>query len=167
MVELLNGIGGIEIYGKNNIIIYGGKIIATSVHGIRNSKGTVKFYDGEINAKMDGICMVEGSGSLLVTGGKITGGTTGIVASDSSNIIIGVNDGIVQRDCPIIISTKGYGIKISEGTFCFYDGKVGSIDKDKLIYGLTPEIPEGYKLIQGEKEIIDGVEYLTAYLKKQ
>lgn len=165
MVELLNGKGGIENYGEKNIIINGGKIIATGVHGIRNSKGTVKFYDGEINANGDGIWMLDGSGNLFVTGGKITGGTNGIAAGDSSNIIIGVNDGIVQKDSPIIISTRGCGINKSKGVFCFYDGKIESAGK--LIYGLTPEIPEGYKLIQGEKEIIDGVEYLTSYLEKQ
>lgn len=162
---LLREIGGIENYGKKNIIIYGGKIIATAVHGIRNSKGNVKFYNGEINANGDGIWMVDDSGSLLVVDGKIIGGTNGIVASDYSNITIGVNDGTVQRDFPTIISTRGWGIKIPKGILCFYDGKVES--KDRLIYGLTPEIPEGYRLIQGEKEIIDGVEYLTSYLEKQ
>lgn len=64
-----------------------------------------------------------------------------------------------------IIATGIHGIRNSKGTVKFYDGKIESAGK--LIYGLTPEIPEGYKLIQGEKEIIDGVEYLTSYLEKQ
>lgn len=162
----ISGNNGIENYGTETIIIKGGKIIGTSNHGIRNKKGYVKMYNGEIEANGDGIWTLESSGKVLVTGGKITGGTNGIVVTSSGvEVVIGVNDGNVNNNSPTIICKRGVGISCSgTGNIFFYDGIVKATGG--TIVGTDIQKPTGYQFTN-TTETIDEVEYNVRYLIRE
>lgn len=183
---ITGGVLGIQNDGTETIIIYSGDIIANGGHGIRNQNGNITVYDGTITSvSNDGIWMVNGGG-IQVLGGTIIGKTNGVVITKSdltttirggrivatdgpgvnSNgiLIIGNNEdeNIANRTSPEIIgSTKG--ISFTGSIFKFYDGIVKTTSTTRIT-GTPTETPEGYQLINGEDEVIDGKTYHTAYL---
>ncbi len=137
--------------GDGTVEIRGGTIESTASAGIYNyEKAKLIISGGSVNSYIDGIAqygtdastMIEGgtitslasnnraglairNGTVMITGGKITGGQFGIwTGPEKPNITLGINDGKVSVISPEI--TGGvYGIYAQEGTiFNFYDGKL-------------------------------------------
>ena len=163
------GLNGIQNVSNETIIINGGDIIAINGHGIRNTKGTIKMYNGEIEAlNGDGIWTINSGGSVLIAGGTIKGGTNGVVTTGGAgvNITIGTNDNVVNSNTPVIMTTSS-GAGIIGGSISFYDGIVKVPTNLNLINNYSnATVPSGYHLAQGDNEIIDDVEYKVMYLVK-
>ena len=162
-IVVLNGniTGGIQNDGNENIIIYGGSITTTKGHGIRNNHGYVKFYGGELTStSQDGIWSVNSDSKVLITGGRIKGKTSGITGNGEK--IIGINDGKVNQEIPVIICTDGSGIAGS-GRLSYFDGIIKA--RGTSIISTIAEQPTGYTLT-ATTETIDGAQYNVTYWSK-
>ncbi len=151
------------IIGANGIVtVNGGTIIGTGTDGIN-----ITTYNNI-------------SGSVTVTSGTISGGRIGIIAaSGTAEITIGQDDGNVDTNSPLIISTNtstatghGNGVylegKSGSAILNFYDGTIkGSTNAIRLSgSAATQNLPSNnlYSVESGT-EVIDGVTYKTAKLK--
>lgn len=174
---------GVDCTGTT--IVNGGSI-NVSGHGIRNYVGNVQFNDGEIRIGKfgDGI-WTSSTGSILVTGGRITGGTNGVVTTGMGTITItggtieatttdsagnavqskgeltiGNKDDnrIASNESPVLIGSNRGIVKTNGTEFNFYDGIVKA-PEGKTITGTITDTPEGYRIINGTEETLE-----TAYL---
>lgn len=174
---------GVDCTGTT--IVNGGSI-NVSGHGIRNYVGNVQFNDGEIRTGKfgDGI-WTSSTGSILVTGGRITGGTNGVVTTGMGTITItggtieatttdsagnavqskgeltiGNKDDnrIASNESPVLIGSNRGIVKTNGTEFNFYDGIVKA-PEGKTITGTITDTPEGYRIINGTEETLE-----TAYL---
>ncbi|MBR2241011.1 MAG: InlB B-repeat-containing protein, partial [Clostridia bacterium] len=189
----ITGSAGIknDVECTGTIIVNGGSI-NVSGHGIRNYVGNVEFNDGEIitGKSGDGI-WTSSTGNILVTGGKITGGTNGVVTTGMGTITItggtieatttdnagnavqskgeltiGNKDdnNIASNESPVLIGSNRGIVKTNGTEFNFYDGIVKA-PEGKTITGTVTDTPEGYRVTNGTEEI-GGTIYEIAYLEK-
>ena len=112
--------------------------------------------------------IIAGTSKLVISGGKIYGGTYGVQAGQNNNttvhtVTIGSNDGNVSTSSPEIIggsfglTTNSYG-----GYFNYYDGILrGGVKayKDSIVIDIAET-----RTIHLEDQIIDGVNYDTRWL---
>ena len=132
------------------INISGGEIIGKE-SGIYNSNtGRIKVTGGTIIAeKYHGIDIV-GAGTVMLTGGTVTGNLYGVNIRENGTLTMGVKDATVNTTSPIIQTTKnsnGFGVYINSeaGIFNFYDGKIIT-EVGSLINGTETDKPSGYEV---------------------
>lgn len=165
----IDGFSGVRNRVEGIIIIREGKITTGGGHGVRNYTGNIIMHGGEIKTGNwgDGI-WTSSTGNVLVTGGTIIGATNGIVTEGAGVIEIGVNDKNISNSIPMIIATRGKGINTygHRAIIKFYDGIVKA-PTNKVLIDVVDDKPQGYKLLEGETEIIDETEYNVTYLVKE
>ena len=136
-------ITGRDTYAVTNrwrgvVSISGGNISCTGPHAVENwSSGTVKITGGSINAEISGI-------------------------KNDGTLIVGNDDGIISTSSPVIQGST-YGVD-STTSVEFYDGIFKGQTAAMNVSGdiITPD---GYVVVK-ESENIGGVDYETAFLKK-
>lgn len=153
--EIINDYNHYGIIGKNTINITGGKvkgknwgihngvsncilnisgnaqIIGENNHGIisYSNNANITITGGTITGGTSGIHLYNDSNTVNITGGTIEGGTSGIsIRNESSGhtVTIGDSSTAINRTSPVIQGTNGYGVNItnSTSTFNFYDGTI-------------------------------------------
>ena len=128
------------------------KNLSNSFREVTNSEsGEINIDGGEYNVPVNN----SSTGTINVKSGTINNSVTN---SSTGIINIGVKDGVVNKDSPLI-STTSTTISNVSGTFNFYDG---TIKGSPAIYGSISEIEEDNDLIK-EKE--DNLEII--YLDKE
>ena len=128
------------------------KNLSNSFREVTNSgSGEINIDGGEYNVPVNN----SSTGTINVKSGTINNSVTN---SSTGIINIGVKDGVVNKDSPLI-STTSTTISNVSGTFNFYDG---TIKGSPAIYGSISEIEEDNDLIK-EKE--DNLEII--YLDKE
>ena len=135
-----NGYRGIGIENK-------GTLTATNTNVHSNYLGTRGPYGtGIIN-----------SGTITFIGGQITSPLYAI-EQNGGTFNLGNNDGTVSTTAPLVscTSSAGIGLKITGGTFNFYDGVIkSSAGTNYAINGGNPVVPSGYTI---NKTTTSGVE---------
>ena len=154
--------GGIHNDGNLNIA-YG-----TISGGITND-GNLRMSDGIITSDDVGIynCYSNSSGSglygnAIITGGTISGKTAGIYVGSQSTVTLGINDGNLHEEIPLIQATgtaNNYGIYNNGGTLNYYDGRIeSSSGSGYALYGEISDKPTHFNIYC---RIRDGIEYLV------
>ena len=153
----IDNTSNLEITG-NNV-----QINASSGPGIQNL-GTLLMSGGTITAGTSGISC-ESDSNTTITGGTIKGKTSGLVIYHTATLTLGTNDSNVSTTSPLIQgidTSNSYGIKFYNGTLNFYDGIIKSSSGTGKAIDKTPtNVQNGYEVY---KETVSGVE--SAYLKR-
>ena len=155
---------GIQNAGTGKVIINGGEIYDSSWAAIGNESGELEINGGKIQSINNSGSLTMNAGTITggisnsqagqatITGGNISGGYSAVSNGRNSTLTLGIKDGNVNKNDPVII---GYESGISnEGTFNFYDGIIKG--RKSAISGTVTEIEEGYEIItekQGEYEV--------------
>ena len=146
-------ITGGNIYGRRYAVVnrYSGQI---------NISGNTEITGGSTTAIVNSNTTTTNA-LITITGGTINATANAIDTTGNGKFIIGVDDGTVSTTSPVIVgNTRGIyrgHIEIYDGIF---KGKTDAIYSGAVITAT----PEGYRIINGEDEIIDGETYHTAYL---
>ena len=158
---------GIQNAGTGKVIINGGEIYDSSWAAIGNESGELEINGGKIQSINNSGSLTMNAGTITggisnsqagqatITGGNISGGYSAVSNGRNSTLTLGIKDGNVNKNDPVII---GYESGISnEGTFNFYDGIIKG--RKSAISGTVTEIEEGYEIIT-EKQNGYEVKYL-------
>ena len=113
---------------------------------------TLNITGGTINYGIDNI----GTGTINITGGNIDTSRSGISNNNGGTINIGIKDGTVNKESPIIKSSSDNGIYNGNGTLNFYDG---TIKGKTAISGTINDIEENYDIIKQAENGLE-VKYL-------
>ncbi|MBE5805572.1 MAG: hypothetical protein E7313_02485 [Clostridiales bacterium] len=145
-----SNISNVDSTGTINVT--GGNVIGTGNIAIRGYAGTVNISGTASGTYIEGQDYGVAGGrvnkTMTITGGTIIAKkqnpTYGYaVSAGAGTTIIGVNDGSVKTDNPVIQSTKR-GINVAEGgTLKLYDGKVTGTANSSIV-GNVAEKPNGY-----------------------
>lgn len=158
----INNNSGARLY------VNGGRIVATGDRqAIYNDKGYVEisgdsYLSSAITASGDrGTVQNQAGSTMVITGGTIVS-TTSHALYNQGTLTIGVEDGNIDVTTPSFTG-KTYGIK-STTNFDYYDGifkgQTAGIQNESKVANKEA----GSSIVHGT-EIIDGVEYKTAYLQ--
>ena len=144
----------------------GGSIVAKGLRqAIYNDGGKVTISGGYLEANTSIRATIQNNasgGSIVITGGTIYSASFSAVSNGAGNLFVGVKDGNININSPLIIGQE-YGIQIAPNTsFKFYDGIVGGVNG--AISGNIAEI-EDNSSITYMLQSIDGVSYNTAFLE--
>ena len=113
---------------------------------------TLNISGGTIGYEIENI----GTGTVNMTGGNIDTSRNGITNNNGGIINIGVKDGTVNKESPIIKSSSDNGIYNVNGTLNFYDG---TIKGKTAISGTINDIEENYDIIKQTENGLE-VKYL-------
>ena len=113
---------------------------------------TLNISGGTIGYGIENI----GTGTVNMTGGNIDTSRNGITNNNGGIINIGVKDGTVNKESPIIKSSSDNGIYNGNGTLNFYDG---TIKGKTAISGTINDIEENYDIIKQTENGLE-VKYL-------
>lgn len=166
----------INNYKGATLYISGGNLIGTSStkgQAIYNKGGTVHISgnaylstNSSNRATVHNLADGTTAGTVIITGGTIISNNFSAIINDKNSIpiIIGMNDGTVDKTTPVI-QGEVYGLNINtSGRFELYDGiikgKTQAINSENT---LITSRESGYNIAHGE-EIINGKTYKTAYL---
>ena len=160
---------GIQNAGTGKVIINGGEIYDSSWAAIGNESGELEINGGKIQSINNSGSLTMNAGTITggisnsqagqatITGGNISGGYSAVSNGRNSTLTLGIKDGNVNKNDPVII---GYESGISnEGTFNFYDGIIKG--RKSAISGTVTEIEEGYEIITEKQD-----DYEVKYLDK-
>ena len=133
-----------------NVTIENSNLTSSNYIVIYQYKGNTKIKDSDIiynGISSYSAIQFRSTGSLTITGkSNITStGEKAIEGNSTGTIILGENDGEVDRTYPCVTGEK-YGIYQSntEGKLYFYDGQIKG--KAGTIYGTITEIATGYEI---------------------
>lgn len=159
------------------IVGNGGRVVATGTGergAIYNNGGTVEVLEGAYlssaaKGKAGGRNLPRATinsfnnGVVTITGGTIIGVNQEAISNENSTLTIGVKDGRVNRESPVIMGgTNGVSV-LNTSTFNYYDGtikgKTAGINNTTFI----TEIEDNYGIITSQ-EIIDGNTYVEQHL---
>ena len=135
---------------------YGSWSGGTLATGIYN-KGTMTLNTINISSISQSSVGITNSGTLAFKSGTINQVQTGIEQTGGS-LTMGTNDSTVSTTAPLLFASynNGYGVKITGGTFNFYDGLIKcSRGTGFAINGGNPVVPSGYTV---NKTTTSGVE---------
>ena len=113
---------------------------------------TLNISGGTIGYGIENI----GTGTVNITGGNIDTSRNGITNNNGGTINIGIKDGTVNKESPIIKSSSDNGIYNGNGTLNFYDG---TIKGKTAISGTINDIEENYDIIKQTENGLE-VKYL-------
>ena len=154
-----------ESSGK--VIMTGGTITGTTRQAIYNNGGIVEISgDSYLYSESSDRATVTniGNGSLTITGGTIIGTKQQAVTNDGTTLVIGANDGNIDKNTPILQGAT-YGLTSSKN-YSFFDGTIkGKTDAIENKSGATVTVVDEYNIVPG-KETIDNIEYKTAFVGK-
>ena len=148
---------------ETNVEIKDGKLTATGKSGItwsidainagagqvKISGGTFTATKGDTSIEANAIKAQYSGANVIITGGDFSGETSGIeVGNSSASVTLGTNDETVisENNTTAIeprITGGTYGVKVSSGTFNFYDGMITG-PTGNSISGTVAETPIGY-----------------------
>lgn len=154
--------------GVNGTInITGGKIVATDGYGINGASSTVNVSGNqtEIKGTLAGVLLT--SGNLNLAGGTVDGTEQyGIhVVTGEGKVNVGEDDGSVSIEKPVIIGkTAGLYTATNNSIINFYDGIIKVPENAMAKNREVTDTPDGYRLIEGENEIIGENTYKTEHL---
>lgn len=148
------------------IDIRGGTVTTTGTRALYNtsnygkiliSGGTITTSGGNSN-EMGAVENDNNGNEIVVTGGTITAANSCAVHSSVGTVTIGIDDGTVNSSTTALPKIEGsrYGVRVTSGTFNFYDGVIiGGNGTGTAISGTVSGIPSGYtinKSTSGTKE---------------
>ena len=113
---------------------------------------TLNISGGTIGYGIENI----GTGTVNITGGNIDTSRNGITNNNGGIINIGIKDGTVNKESPIIKSSSDNGMYNGNGTLNFYDG---TIKGRTAISGTINDIEENYDIIKQTENGLE-VKYL-------
>ena len=156
--------GTINISGTTNI--------TGATNGVQNGgTGTINISGGTINSNGTGTdnaaAMNYAGGSIIVTGGTLTGAKYGIYNRAAGIVTLGEDDGFVSTTIPEIVgSTYGFFGNATTGTLNFYDGRLyGTTDgKNSVAYTINTPTDYFYATVNETK---NSVNYVKGYLSGQ
>ena len=183
IVSIINGtltssVDGAVInnYKGATLYISGGNLIGTFTQkgqAIYNKGGTVEISGNAFlssnstnRATVHNLADGTDKGTVIITGGTIISNGFSAVINDKNSIpiVIGTNDGTVDKTTPVIQGAT-YGLdRVTSGSFEFYDGIIKG--KNKAINNentIVTAHETGFDIAHVE-EIINGQTYKTAYL---
>lgn len=133
--------------------------------------GSIIISGGKITSKVSYGIYSSGtsSESVIISGGTVTGKTYGLFSNLNGTITVGTKGGGVSATSPIIVGQSKDGLYIRTGTLNFYDGIIygsTSVSSNGAISGSGTVVPEaGYMVVTGT-EIYNGIEYKFSTLGK-
>ena len=150
-IQAKTGIIGTTTYERGiNLMIENSNLTSSNYAVISQYKGNTEIKDSDIiynGTSSYSAIQFRSTGSLTITGeSNITStGEKAIEGNSTGTIILGENDGEVDRTYPCVTGEK-YGIYQSntEGKLYFYDGQIKG--KAGTIYGTITEIATGYEI---------------------
>ncbi|MBE6161120.1 MAG: hypothetical protein E7158_02725 [Firmicutes bacterium] len=182
----LKGIYGLNVTG-GNVTITSGTFTGTSNYGIYLYSSTTNITNANVTSETNTAMYIGGTanvenitvtspankeainmanGTLNLKNGTVIGGTYGIKLASDSKVTLGDAETSVDTTKPVIQggTSSINNVTFNKGYLKFYDG----ILKGKTAaYQVTiSEIPDATSVIN-DTEMIDSVEYKTAYLKEQ
>lgn len=163
--------------GGKVIVGNGGRVVATGTGergAIYSNGGTVEVLEGAYlssaaNGKANGRNLPRATinsfnkGVVTITGGTIIGVNQEAISNEDSTLTIGVKDGRVNREPPVIRGGT-YGVSvINTSTFNYYDGVIKGVKSGINNTTLITQMEDGCEILSSQ-ETIDGKTYVTQHL---
>ncbi len=135
------------INSDGRTIINGGTITKSRDRAVRQWKsttGVIEVRGGTINSTQGVGISSQNGGTIIVTGGTITGGSEGIRLYGTDTLIIGTNEQVPDVSTEVPSITGGtMGINAEVGTIKFYDGVIKGSTNNAIV-GSVAEVPVNY-----------------------
>ena len=163
-----NETGGTLIMTGGRIIMTGGRQCIYNHGGTATISGDAYLFSSNAErATVHNLADSGNKGTLTITGGTIISTGFYAVKNDAGVTTIGIKDGDVSTDSPVIQGVPNGIYTANSATFNFYDGIVKG--KTAAFYNNhinnISDKETGYEVLTSETEVIDGETYRLAYLK--
>lgn len=153
------------IYNKGVFNMTAGEIISSATGILNENEGYMNISGGTITSTNNAINNM--SSTLKehnITAGTFESSSSSAIYNYSSNMNIGINDGVVSNENLKIISKSNAGLSNNNGTINWYDGIIKGTT-EPAISGKIKQIETGYYIVLDRANITDD-ELSHAYLGK-